>query len=37
MPLKWSLADKIEIVVIIEDNYKIYREAAINFNRYMDR
>lgn len=38
MPLKLSLEEKIEIVLIVGDNYKTYREAAIIFNnRHPDK
>lgn len=32
MPLKLTLDEKIEIVLIVGDNYKTYREAAVIFN-----
>lgn len=34
MPIKLSLQDKIEIVLIVGNNYKTYREAAFIFNQH---
>lgn len=32
MPVKLTMQDKIEIILIVGDNYKTFREAAIIFN-----